>query len=225
MHWFSDNQHPVLGFSNNSGILRFWISILSIHSEAVHYLRDARVGGVQEVAEEWVSIVRADTWGSEGKEVIVEQAFSKQLVEEAGGVAQGASKPGVLDGNIHNVRLGNSQLGWAKRRVANFNLNVTICTWCWGNFSRRRCMRRLIEAGTVDKDPQWCVPFPVKASCWLYTCAAEREAYKWISLEWHYLMVGTVQSAESVGCTLTWEWQSSPEWLPVVPCWPVITGK
>lgn len=49
-----------------------------------------------------MAVVRADARRSEGEEVMIKQAFSKELVKEARGVAQGTSEPRVLDGNIHN---------------------------------------------------------------------------------------------------------------------------
>ncbi len=70
------------------------------------YLRDAGVGRIQKAAEQWLSVIGADGGGGVGEEVIVKHALSKKLVKEPGRVdrAQGASEPGVLDGNIHSDR-------------------------------------------------------------------------------------------------------------------------
>lgn len=68
------------------------------------YLRDARVRRIQKAAEQCLSVVRADGGRGIGEEVIVEHALSEKLVKESGrvGRAQGASEPGVLNGNIHS---------------------------------------------------------------------------------------------------------------------------
>lgn len=68
------------------------------------YLRDARVRRIQKAAEQCLSVVRADGGRGVGEEVVVEHALSEKLVKESGrvGRAQGASEPGVLNGNIHS---------------------------------------------------------------------------------------------------------------------------
>lgn len=88
--------------------LKLWIPetslspLFSIYSQPAPYLGNARVGGVQKTAEERVSVGRADGGGSKGEEVMIKQTFSKELVKESRGIAQGTSEPRVLDGNIHN---------------------------------------------------------------------------------------------------------------------------
>lgn len=78
-------------------------TVISQVEQVSCYLRHARVGGVQEVAEQRLSVVGADGGGSVGEQVIVEHALPEKLVKETSGIhgAHGTSEPRVLDGNIH----------------------------------------------------------------------------------------------------------------------------
>lgn len=96
------------------------------------YLRDARVGKIQKAAKQRLSVIGADGRRRVGEQVVVEHALPEKLVKEPGGVcrAQGASEPGVLDGDIHtdNRQVGSYLLrrrcpvcsevlqGWRKRK-------------------------------------------------------------------------------------------------------------
>lgn len=68
------------------------------------YLRHAGVGRIQKAAEQRLSVIGTDGGGGVGVKVVVKHALPKKLVKESGRVdrAQGASEPGVLDGNIHS---------------------------------------------------------------------------------------------------------------------------
>lgn len=77
----------------------------------------------------------------------------------------------MLDGNIHNVRLGNSQLRLAKSGLANLS-DLSL-------LRRRRCglkeSRRLTETGTVDKDPQMmCAVLNGENPLVIYLCFRKR---------------------------------------------------
>lgn len=108
------------------------------------YLRDAGGGRIHKVPEQWPSVIRADGGGSVGEEVVVKYALSKKLVKESArvGRAQGASEPGVLDGNIHSdwrlfglARLGLAQVG---RWPAQLRVQQVKEGW-WGKRERTEC--------------------------------------------------------------------------------------
>lgn len=67
------------------------------------YLRDAGVGKIQKAAKQRLSVIGADGGSRVGKQVVVKHALPEKLVKKPGGVgrAQGASEPGMLDGDIH----------------------------------------------------------------------------------------------------------------------------
>lgn len=91
-----------------------WLQILTITCNTLPdmtkpkvgpgYLRGAGVGGIQKAPEQGLSVKRADGGGGVGEEVVVKHALSEKLVKQPGrvGRAQGASEPGMLDGNIHS---------------------------------------------------------------------------------------------------------------------------
>lgn len=74
------------------------------------HLRHARVGKIKKAAKQRVSVIGADGGGCVGKQVVVKHALPEKLVKKPGGVrrAQGASEPGVLDGDIHNDKFGST---------------------------------------------------------------------------------------------------------------------
>lgn len=82
------------------------------------YLRDARAGKIKKAAKQRLSVIGADGRCRVGEQVVVKHALPEKLVEKPGWVrrAQGASEPGMLDGDIHidNRRSGSCSL-W--RRV------------------------------------------------------------------------------------------------------------
>lgn len=67
------------------------------------YLRDARAGKIKKAAKQRLSVIGADGGCGVGKQVVVKHALPEKLVKKPGWVrrAQGASEPGVLDGDIH----------------------------------------------------------------------------------------------------------------------------
>lgn len=143
-----------------------------------------------------MAAVRADGGGSKGEKVMIEQTFSKELVKEARGVAQGTSEPWVLDGNIHNfsrlLLLGQS---WS---------NLKPFFFCFGH-PLKECLRRSAVEGVkrrLCKDPkverscQRVQLFYVATTCLYIQIEPEKRAYIWILLEWHEIMVGMVVSAE-----------------------------
>lgn len=76
----------------------------TFRGSGVGYLGNAGVRGVQEVAEQRLSVERTDGGSGVGQEVVVKHALPEKLVKESGRVhgAQGAPEPRVLDGNIHS---------------------------------------------------------------------------------------------------------------------------
>lgn len=150
------------------------------------YLRDARVGGVQEVAEERVAVVRADGGGGVWEEVVVEQAFPKELVEDSGGVAQGTSEPGVLNGNIHN------DLAWLDvdwRCLAGVGGSLPCCLDALGVSLNRVLLENKSSGGrfeeAVERLSEWTricerrvLPFTVAAPS-IYIHAWQKEGLTW----------------------------------------------
>lgn len=185
---------------NPSG-LELWIPetflrpLILIQSHPIPYLRDARVGGVQETAEKGVAVVRADGRGRKGEKVMIEQTFSKELVKEARGVAQGTSEPWVLDGNIHNF----------SGCCCLVSLGPILSLFFYFGHPLKECLRRSAVEGIkrrLCKDPkverscQRVELFYVATTCLYIQIEPEKRAYIWILLEWHEIMVGMVVSAE-----------------------------
>lgn len=156
------------------------------------YLRDARVGKIQKAAKQRLSVVGADGRRRVGEQVVVEHALPEKLVKEPGGVcrAQGASEPGMLDGDIHTD---NRQVGsYLLRRRCPCLL---------------RCPARLEAKGSdvssVREPEEWNVSgelfcFPRRPTLFIHE-SQKREALAPIPLEWHYLMVVWSPSADSEG--------------------------
>lgn len=143
-----------------------------------------------------MSVIGADGRGRVWEQVIVKHAFPKKLVKKPGGVcrAQGASEPGMLDGDIHTD---NRQLG------------LTCCGGCSRSSQSpagegeelRRAVSRSLRGECLQR--AFCSP----ATNSFYTREPKREALATIPLEWHYLMVVWSLSAES-GLRKRWQWMA-----------------
>lgn len=127
-----------------------------------------------------------------GKQVVVEHALPEKLVKEPGGVcrAQGASEPGMLDGDIHTEN----------RQVGSYLLRRR-CPVCSGVLQGWR--KKVSDVSSVREPEEWNVSgelfrFPRRPTLFIHE-SQKREALAPIPLEWHYLMVVWSPSADSEG--------------------------